>query len=172
MLLTALLALPLLIFYPIKMGSYSFLALCIVILISSIAPSILYLVAQSVSSTHWKKRIPAMPVLMAVGVGIAYNNTLAVLSALSGNKGTFIRTPKAGQTVVKKYKNKIPWGSVVELGLGLYCVLGLLVYMENKKYLVGPFLGLYSIGFICVGILSILHHFKAPTPKVAPNNQI
>jgi len=136
-------------------------------LISSVAPSILYMVAQRVSSKNWKKRLPILPVLMSIGVGIAFNNTLAVLSALSGKKGTFIRTPKAGDKTIKAYKTKLPFGSFAELALGLYCFMGLFIYIDAKKYLVGPFLALYAFGFTIVGCISIYHHFKLNYGKTA-----
>jgi len=165
MLTTAVLALPLLLLYPLHMGNWSFSALCIIILTSSLAPSILYMVAQGVSNVHWARKIPAIPVLMAIGVGIAFNNTMAVLAAISGKKGAFIRTPKAGQKTIKSYRTKLPMSSLVELSLSLYCVIGVAIYFEAQKYLVGPFLALYGIGFFVVGLLSILHHFKEPGTK-------
>lgn len=161
MLTTAVLALPLLILYPLHMGNWSFSALCIVILTSSLAPSILYMVAQGVSNVHWARKIPAIPVLMAIGVGIAFNNTLAVVSAFSKKKSAFVRTPKAGQKTILAYHTKLPWGSLVEIGLSIYCILGVTVYFNAHKYLVGPFLGLYSIGFFVVGLLSFMHYFKS-----------
>ncbi|MBF0429909.1 MAG: glycosyltransferase [Fibrobacteria bacterium] len=169
MLITALLACPLLVFYPIKLGTWTFGILCFLILISSLAPSTLYLVAQKVSYIHWKKRIPAIPILMSVGVGIAFNNTLAVLSALSGNKGAFIRTPKAGDKTVVSYRTKsLPYGSIIELLLGIYCFAGLAVYIHAQKYLVGPFLGLYAIGFSVVGSVSIYQYYRGRIRASSP----
>lgn len=160
MLITAILACPLLIFYPLSLGTYTFTLLCLLILISSLAPSMLYLVSQKVSSTDWKRRIPALPILMCVGVGIAFNNSLAVFSALTSQKGHFIRTPKAGDKQLKAYATKLPFGSIIEILLGFYCLYGLIIYFGAKKYLVGPFLGLYSLGFTLVGFISIIHYIK------------
>ncbi len=160
MLLTAILAFPLLVFYPITLGTWSFSMLCFLILLSSLAPSILYIVAQRVSNFNWKKRVLAIPLLMSVGVGIAFNNTLAVLSAFSRKKGAFIRTPKAGQSNIKRYKTKFPIGCILEISLGIYCFMGLIIYIHAQKYLVGPFLGLYSLGFTMVGVISIIHHVR------------
>ncbi len=160
MLSTAILAAPLLIFFPFKVGTFAFASLCALILISSLAPSILYMVAQRVSRKNWKSRILSLPTLMALGVGVAFNNTRAVTSALSGNKGTFIRTPKAGDKAIQTYKSKFPIGSIVELSLGAYCFFGFIMYIEAQKYLVGPFLGLYSVGFTVVGCMSLIHYLK------------
>jgi cellulose synthase/poly-beta-1,6-N-acetylglucosamine synthase-like glycosyltransferase len=163
MLLTALLALPLLYWFPFKVSTLAFTALCVLIVISSLAPSILYLVAQRMSSKDWKNRMLSLPTLMAVGVGVAFNNTRAVLSALSGNKGTFVRTPKAGDNSVKAttvYRTRFPFASAIELGLGVYCLVGFANYTYAEKYLVGPFLGLYAVGFLVVGTMSLVHYLR------------
>ncbi len=160
MLLTALLALPLLYWFPFKVSTSAFTGLCVLILISSLAPSILYLVAQRVSRKNWKSRILSLPTLMALGVGVALNNTRAVLSALSGQKGAFIRTPKAGDKTVQVYKSKFPYASIFELAIGIYCFIGFMQYTSAEKYLVGPFLGLYAVGFTVVGCMSLSHYLK------------
>jgi cellulose synthase/poly-beta-1,6-N-acetylglucosamine synthase-like glycosyltransferase len=160
MLMTAILALPLLFWFPFKVGTVAFSGLCVLILISSLAPSILYLVAQRVSRKNWKSRILSLPTLMALGVGVALNNTRAVLSALSGRKGAFIRTPKAGDKQVHVYKSKFPYASVVELSLAAYCFTGFYQYTSAEKYLVGPFLGLYAVGFLVVGTMSLTHYLR------------
>jgi cellulose synthase/poly-beta-1,6-N-acetylglucosamine synthase-like glycosyltransferase len=160
MLITALLALPLLYWFPFKVGAIAFTSLCVLILVSSLAPSTLYLVAQKMSRKNWKSRILSLPTLMALGVGVALNNTRAVLSALSGQKGAFIRTPKAGDKTIAVYKSKFPLASVFELALGAYCFVGFVNYTTAEKYLVGPFLGLYAVGFSVVGCMSLAHFLK------------
>lgn len=170
MLLTALLALPLLYWFPFKVSTLAFTALCVLIVISSLAPTILYLVAQRMSSKNWMSRMLSLPTLMAVGVGVAFNNTRAVLSALSGNKGTFVRTPKAGDKGVKSaasnvyHKTKFPFAAAIELALGAYCLLGFVHYTSEEKYLVGPFLGLYAVGFLVVGVMSLTHYLRSRAP--------
>ncbi len=160
MLITALLALPLLYWFPFKVSTAAFSALCVIIVVSSLAPSILYLVAQRMSRKNWQSRILSIPTLMALGVGVAFNNTRAVVSALAGQKGTFVRTPKAGDKTVFLYRSKFPVTAAVELGLAAYCFTGFFHYTTAQKYLVGPFLGLYAIGFLVVGCMSLFHYFK------------
>src|SRR5690606_24547168 len=112
----------------------------------------------------WKNRMLSLPTLMAVGVGVAFNNTRAVLSALSGNKGTFVRTPKAGDKGVKVaasyHRTKFPVAAAAELALGAYCFVGFIHYTYAEKYLVGPFLGLYAVGFLVVGCMSLFHYLR------------
>jgi hypothetical protein len=91
---------------------------------------------------------------------VALNNTRAVLSALSGRKGAFIRTPKAGDKQVHVYKSKFPFASVLELSLAAYCFTGFYQYTTAEKYLVGPFLGLYAVGFLVVGTMSLTHYLR------------
>jgi hypothetical protein len=154
------LALPLLYWFPFKVSTLAFTGLCLIIVFSSLAPSILYLVAQRVSRKNWKSRVLSLPTLMALGVGVAFNNTRAVVSALSGQKGTFVRTPKAGDKTVFLYRSKFPYAAAMELGLAVYCFFGFLNYTTAHKYLVGPFLGLYAIGFLVVGSMSLFHYLR------------
>jgi cellulose synthase/poly-beta-1,6-N-acetylglucosamine synthase-like glycosyltransferase len=160
MLITALLAMPLLYWFPFNVSTNAFAVLCVMIVTSSLAPSILYLVAQRVSRKNWKSRILSLPTLMALGVGVAFNNTRAVVSAISGRKGAFVRTPKAGDKAVCLYKSKFPYAAAIELLLSAYCFMGFLHYTTAQKYLVGPFLGLYAIGFLVVGYMSMFHHLR------------
>ena len=160
MLITALLAMPLLLIPFFKVSTGAFATLCVLIVTSSLAPSILYLVAQRMSRKNWKSRILSLPILMALGVGVAFNNTRAVVSAISGQKGTFVRTPKAGDKAVFMYKSKFPYTAAIELLLAAYCFVGFFYYWTKHKFLIGPFLGLYAVGFLVVGCMSMFHHVK------------
>jgi len=162
MLFTAVSAFPLLAFGHSRFGNmpvWTFTTLFAIIALAAVAPSTLYFVAQKFSgSAGWKKRMAALPLLMSLGVGIAVSNTCAVLSAVFGLKSPFIRTPKqGGATCLKKFKQKFPKIAFVELFVGVYCVFGLLQYIDARVYLIGPFLALYAIGFLAVGVLSVLH---------------
>ena len=97
---------------------------------------------------------------MAVGVGIAVSNSRAVFSAAIGRKGAFIRTPKKGQKHLSSYAQKFPIIATLELIVGAYCIFGLLEYIGAQKFIIGPFLALYSVGFLSVGVLSFMHYFS------------
>jgi cellulose synthase/poly-beta-1,6-N-acetylglucosamine synthase-like glycosyltransferase len=165
MLFTAISAFPLLAFGHSKFGSlpmWAFTALFAIIALAAVAPSTLYFVAQKFSdSVGWKKRMAALPLLMSLGVGIAISNTFAVLSAIFKRQSPFIRTPKQGNVnVVKKTRQKFPRIAFLELSVGIYCILGLLEYIDARVYLIGPFLALYAIGFLAVGCLSLVHYIQ------------
>jgi len=96
---------------------------------------------------------------MSLGVGIAVNNTCAVLSAIFGRKSSFIRTPKqGGAATIKKFKQKFPAIAFIELLCGVYCFFGLREYIDARVFLIGPFLALYAVGFSIVGVLSVIHY--------------
>jgi cellulose synthase/poly-beta-1,6-N-acetylglucosamine synthase-like glycosyltransferase len=136
MLFTALSAFPLLAFghsAARNLPMWVFSSLFITIALAAVAPSALYFVAQKFSgSVGWKTRMAALPLLMSLGVGIAVSNTRAVLSAIFGRKSSFIRTPKQGGAVrIKKFKQKFPVIALVELSVGVYCIFGLLKYIDE-----------------------------------------
>ena len=143
--------------YPIMI----FTVLCL----ATFGPSSLYLFSQRVLYRDWKTRIKYLPFLMCLGTGIAVNNTKAVLEALFDVKSGFIRTPKYGIRQRGEYwKNKryaIPLNavSILELFLGLYSLTGLLMFLFFSKYLVSPFLLIYTSGFFYVFFLSVKHGF-------------
>ena len=148
--------------YPILI----FTLLCL----ATFGPSSLYLFSQRILYCDWKTRIKYLPFLMCLGTGIAVNNTKAVLEALLGIKSGFIRTPKYGiRKRGENWKNKqyaIPLNavSVLEFFLGLYSLTGLLMFLFFSKYLVSPFLLIYTSGFFYVFFLSVKHGFgKTPS---------
>lgn len=57
-------------------------------------PPLLYLIGQITLYRDWPRRILAYPVLMALGMGLAWSNTLALLDGFLHWGGPFQRTPK------------------------------------------------------------------------------
>ena len=164
MLFTALCAWPLLAFFePVAhLPTWAYTVGFSFIFLAAIAPSVLYFVAQRCSGyTGWKIRLLSLPILMALGVGIAVSNSRAVFSAVIGSKGSFVRTPKSGGSKKKAkshYAQKFPWMAMLELLVGVYCIFGLLEYIGAQKFIIGPFLALYSVGFLSVSVLSFMHY--------------
>ena len=73
---------------------------------------------------------------MAVGIGIAVRNAVAVMEAIVGKKSEFVRTPKyrveagakAGAAWVKKsYHKRAGWMPYAEVLLGLYFAAGVVL---------------------------------------------
>lgn len=159
MLTLALLALPVLLTLETSISPAVFAVLSVLLGLSMVAPSSLYLASQRAAYDDWHKRILCMPMLVTIGVGIAVSNTRAVFEAIIGKESGFVRTPKRGDKEVKKYKVGLPWTGIFEIILGCYCGISLKYYILAEKYLVGPFLAIYSAGFMFIGALTIIHYF-------------
>ncbi|MCB1985388.1 MAG: glycosyltransferase [Burkholderiales bacterium] len=129
------------------------------ILVAICGPSTLYVTSQIATKAGLKK-LWFLPVLMCVGVGIALSNSRAVLEAIFNIKSGFVRTPKSGGRDAvdpkhsRAYHVKAPVLPLFEIILGLYCAISLFYYIEAKHYMVGPFLLIYTCGFLLIGIRS------------------
>jgi cellulose synthase/poly-beta-1,6-N-acetylglucosamine synthase-like glycosyltransferase len=143
--------------YPIMIFTLLCLATC--------GPSSMYLFSQRVLYHDWKNRIKILPFLMCLGTGIAVNNTKAVLEAFLNIESGFIRTPKYGiqkredSWKSKRYSIPLSTMSILEFFLGLYSLTGLTLFLFFSKYLVSPFLLIYTSGFFYVFFLSVKHGF-------------
>ena len=165
MIILALLSFPLIILLRAQISnmpvSITMISLLILIFLGASAPSVLYVVAQKKGYKDWKKRCLFIPALMVIGCGIAVNNTKAVLEALLNIKSDFIRTPKYGvvrrgrNILAKSYSLPVTTFFIGEILLSAYCFIGFMQYTSNKKFVFGPFLLMYAIGFFYVGILSL-----------------
>jgi cellulose synthase/poly-beta-1,6-N-acetylglucosamine synthase-like glycosyltransferase len=74
---------------------------------ASISVVTFYAVAQiAINPKTWLKEICYLPLLLALGIGMAVNNAKAVLEAIVGHETAFIRTPKYGIEGKKKMEIK------------------------------------------------------------------
>ena len=152
--------------YPVMV----FTLLCL----ATFGPSSMYLFSQRILYKDWKTRIKYLPFLMCIGTGIAVNNTKAVLEALFDIKSGFIRTPKYGirhrqdRWRGKHYSIPLNSVSILEFLLGLYSLAGLILFLFFSKYLVSPFLLIYTAGFFSVFFLSIKHGLAETTEQKHP----
>jgi len=125
--------------------------------------STFYLVAQRELYADWRSRLKYLPFLMAVGIGLSVSNSKAVIEALLGIKTSFKRTPKyriekkSDIWTSKKYLGRTGIMPIVEIMLGLYFVLVVYYAISNQNYPTIPFLMLFVVGFIYMGLMSVLH---------------
>ena len=103
-----------------------------------------------------------LPLMMAVSIGLSINNARAVLEGLFGVQSEFVRTPKHGVQargdgwVKKKYRAGAGTiGTMLELGFGLYIVATILLAIVTGSWVSIPFLVLFMVGFLYVGMLSL-----------------
>ena len=129
--------------------------------LATCGPSSMYMFSQNIIYGNWKTRIKFLPFLMCLGTGIAVNNTKAVLEALFNRQSNFVRTPKYGiRTRCDNWRGKcyaIPLTpmAIVELLFGLYSLAGFGLFLFFSKYMVSPFLVIYTSGFFYVFFLSV-----------------
>jgi len=113
-----------------------------------------------------EKRAPRLlhlPLVMALGLGLAFSNARAVLEALFGIKSDFIRTPKYSVEKThdetwkrKKYKRKRGLLPLLELSFSVYFLLAILYAIRMSMWGTVPFLFLFFFGFGYMGIMSLL----------------
>jgi hypothetical protein len=108
-------------------------------------------------------RLLHLPLVMALGIGLAFSNARAVLEALLGVKTEFVRTPKyrvedtADATWKrKKYKRKRGLLPLLELGFAIYFLLAILYSVNLRMWGTIPFLTLFFFGFGYMGVMSLL----------------
>ncbi|HKR60847.1 MAG TPA: glycosyltransferase [Pyrinomonadaceae bacterium] len=108
-------------------------------------------------------RLAHLPLVMALGIGLAFSNAKAVLEAILGVKSEFVRTPKYSVEKTtdetwkkKKYKRKRGFLPVLELGFALYFALAILYAGRLHMWGTIPFLTLFFLGFGYMGVMSIL----------------
>jgi cellulose synthase/poly-beta-1,6-N-acetylglucosamine synthase-like glycosyltransferase len=108
-------------------------------------------------------RLFHLPLVMALGIGLAFSNARAVLEAMIGLKSEFVRTPKYRVEEAtdetwkrKKYKRKRGLLPLLELGLAFYFVLAIAYAVRMHMWGPIPFLFLFLFGYGYMGLMSIM----------------
>ncbi len=137
------------IFNPDILLRYPLEYVFMLILFTSLGPSALYHISQRVLG----KRVRGGPsfylLMISLGCGMAWNNTRAVVQALSGVESPFVRTPKIGN-FSKVYLPPRNFQFLVEILLGLLGAYTL-AHASSGFYFLVPFLSLYTLGFLIIG---------------------
>lgn len=168
MTLLALLTMPVLIFVPfMQLGSWLLVAWSIV-LASAASPCISYVCAGRVLG-HASYTLRNIPGLIVLGSGLSLNNALAVMAGLFGGRGTFVRTPKSGGASgggrYRAQRGRLWW---LELSLGVYCGWALIIYFTIAKWMIGMFLGFYTVGYLALGWASRPWRRVSARPALEP----
>lgn len=112
---------------------------------------------------HEKKRLWLIPLAMAVGIGMVFSNTRAVLEALLGIKSSFVRTPKYKVEsnkdnwlqVARKYRRRKGWLPYLELSFAAYFVFAVYYAYRSHIYATIPFLLIFLVGYGYIGGMSM-----------------
>jgi cellulose synthase/poly-beta-1,6-N-acetylglucosamine synthase-like glycosyltransferase len=136
-------------------------------LMATASVSAFYVVSQKELYSDWTNTFKYLPLLMGLGIGLSVNNSFAVLEALFNKESEFVRTPKFGieksndSWGAKKYKgNKKLLIPLVELILGFYFTVAVIICINEGIWLTLPFLMLFQYGYLYISFLSFATIFK------------
>ena len=141
---------------------FNFMAVFVTAFISSF---LFYLYAQKDIHTNWRKKITLFPIFMAGSMGLAVNNTRAVVEGLLSRKSEFVRTPKykvvgkKDSLIKNKYLSniKVDSSAFVEMLLAGYCLIGVVASIYFLEIAALPFQLMFFMGFFLVSVLSFKH---------------
>jgi hypothetical protein len=130
-----------------------------------LGPPLVYALSQKALHPDWMRRLWALPLLVLVGIGIAWSNTRAVWRGLTRWGGTFKRTPKFqlegrnGQWTDSRYRLPINRDIVSqfigEFVLTLYALIAAtFAYASRQRGMLSFFL-LYAVAFGVVAGLGV-----------------
>ncbi|MCC7439491.1 MAG: glycosyltransferase [Armatimonadetes bacterium] len=136
-----------------------------VFIFASISSFLFYLFAQRDIRADWRNRMLLFPVFMAGTMGLAVNNTKAVIEAIINHRSPFNRTPKynirrrgdrAWQRSKYRY-SKVSAATVLEVLLAGYFIFGIVASLSFRELAAIPFQLMYLFGFGLTGFLSMRH---------------
>jgi cellulose synthase/poly-beta-1,6-N-acetylglucosamine synthase-like glycosyltransferase len=118
-----------------------------------LGPPLVYAISQQQLYSDWERRMGAFPLLMLVGIGIAWCNTQAVWRGLTYWGGTFARTPKFrlegrnGRWINSTYRLQADSDVIGEAALALYALVTTFVAYTTGHHGMALFLLLYTAAF-------------------------
>jgi cellulose synthase/poly-beta-1,6-N-acetylglucosamine synthase-like glycosyltransferase len=131
------------------------------------------LFAQRWLYPDWGVKFRTFPWFMAGSMGMALNNTRAILLALQGKTLPFVRTPKYNLSTPRQIgawwrtgyaESRIPFVAWLELLLALYCGVGLVGTLVWGKWAAVPFQALFALGFGLVSVYNVRQFWQARRP--------
>jgi cellulose synthase/poly-beta-1,6-N-acetylglucosamine synthase-like glycosyltransferase len=127
------------------------------LMVGTVAASAFYMASQRIQGRNLLAATAMLPVLMALGVGIAFNNARAVIEGILGYSSPFIRTPKfAGGDNDAPPRRGERWMIPLELTMGGYMLLcATLSWRAGWIFASFPFLLLFAAGYLYVGLASL-----------------
>ena len=119
--------------------------------------AVFFVVAQYQIGRSARAAICRLPVLMALGVGLALNNTLAVVAGLFRPTGEFVRTPKlaAATDGESGYRSTLGVVPIIEVVMATYFAVATAVAATLQLWVCLPVLLLFLGGYGWVAWLSV-----------------
>lgn len=158
-----------------NMGWYEMLLIDVPLFLAATASvANFYMVCQRELHEDWFTRVKYLPFLMSIGIGLAVNNTKAVFEALLNKQSEFARTPKyriegqADEWIGKKYRQSFVVQPMIEMALGLYFTATVFYALANGIYGTLPFLVLFQVGFLYMGLMSLMQQYASESVVFEP----
>ncbi|MEZ6190858.1 MAG: hypothetical protein R3C45_06145 [Phycisphaerales bacterium] len=162
---------------PFGRGTWYGLALGMsLFVLGTVSATIFYIASQRAQKRSVLGTIAQVPLLMAIGVGIALNNAIACIEALVGHESPFVRTPKyntapapgssstdssSGLTKIIPIPSMKRTVCLLELALGVYMLACIWLSLHTGHTAVSlPFLCLFAAGYFYVGSTSLWVHLR------------
>jgi hypothetical protein len=126
-------------------------------LLMGLGPPLVYLIARQQLYPDWERRLRNLPLLILVGVGVAWDNTLAVWRGLTRWGGEFARTSKfrveggpgagEGHWLSSGYRLGVDKSVIGEVALALYALGSTVIAHTVGQYSMMPFVLLFAAAF-------------------------
>ena len=139
-----------------------------------------YVVSQLVLGRTWWSILKMLPALMAVGVGIAFNNAIAAIEGFFGHTGEFVRTPKFGERATRPdaaqraaangLRGRKRWQAWAELIIAIYLALWVVAlvgvdgWVERVSAAL-PFVAIFIAGYLYVAVQTMSAAWVRPSVR-------
>ncbi len=128
-----------------------------------LGPPLVFVIAQKqLYPSDWWRRLRALPMMLILGVGIAWCSARAAWRGLTRWGGTFIRTPKFcledkdDHWASSRYRLGADSDTIGEIFLALYALTTTIAAFATNKYALIPFTLTYAIAFGVVAGMGII----------------
>ena len=132
-----------------------------------------YAMAEAAQGRRRLDALKQLPVLLALGAGLAPHLTKAVFEGLFSMAGEFVRTPKAGvvaggagNSPVQRYRARADL-PMIEIGLCLFSFASTVASIETGHWFATPFAALFTFGYGYVATLVASEQFARRKALVA-----
>ena len=167
------LALPILLASNVNLYIISFLPVATLVTYLAMGPGAYLFIIHNMYDKNRKEKGIAMTYLIIYSMGMAVNNTVAVIDALVGKKNEFLRTPKYGIVKntddwrTKAYNLPFSKTTLLELFFGIYGIMAILIAIYSRNPIWVPIIALQTTGFLYIACLSFSHtRFKRGNSKI------
>lgn len=125
-----------------------------------------YATAEYVQGRSIWFAIRKIPLLIAIGAGLAPHLTKAVLAGMTSMAGEFVRTPKRGEALGRyRQAAQLP---LAEMALALLSAANIVAAVETGHWFAAPFAALFMVGYAGVAFLVMREQVGARRASLAP----